>query len=158
MKFRLRTIHYILAFALMFTFLVSCDELPCPHSEGAGVNVLFFELDGITEITIDSFSVTLLNKPDDPYADEYSKGVNSIRFPLSITDDSSTVILSFKDMSADTLVFYYTQELVLISHQCGFETFFTINEVSTTTNRIKSVWVSKELVEYGNRENIKIYF
>ena len=154
----MKKLLFILAVVALAVSVNSCEELPCPYNDGAGVNALFFELDGVTEITIDSFAVTLLNNPNDPYTEDYTFGVKSIRFPLSIIDDSSSVIITFKDMVADTLVFYYSQEVKLINHQCGFDTFFTISEVSTTTNRINSVWVSKELVEYGNRENIKIYF
>ena len=72
--------------------------------------------------------------------------------------DSSIVIFEFNNADFDTLIFHYNQTLHLESHKCGFVEFFEITSIDEQTSQIDSVWVSSNLVEYGDKENIRIYF
>lgn len=138
----------------------SCDELPCEYPDGVNLVAGFFQYNEtiIEAMPLDSFSVVLLNDSIPPYEDFYKSKQKTIRFPLSILSDTSVVVLKFNDGICDTLNFYYSRSLVLINHQCGFDTFFDIDTIIHTRNKIESVWLSKSLVDYKNDENIKIYF
>lgn len=149
-------------FALLFLIILfsSCEELPCEYADGVLLNVGLFNLDGsnISQASIDSFSLFLLNKDESFYEEEFLNKVSAFSFPLSISDSTTTVILKFNNKLADTLIFKHTNSLVLVNHECGFDTFFNIDTVTTSNNLIESIWISNATVNYGSFENIKIYF
>ncbi|MGF7140643.1 DUF6452 family protein [Roseimarinus sediminis] len=144
---------------VLMMMLWSCDELPCPDSNGVNLNVGFYTFDGriLADTTIDTINYILLNPAEDHYQQELIR-VQYFSFPLSMIDDSSTMILLYKDGVSDTITFYYERLLTLESHKCGFDNFFDINDIKASNNRLDSVWIRKDLVEYGEEENIKIYF
>ena len=145
--------------ALLFILFMACDELPCEDTNGVQVNLGFYTLNGtsLSDTTIDTLTLQLYNEIDTPYTESYIK-THTLSFPLSQLVDTSTIIFMYKDSVFDTIIFHYDRSLILENHQCGFETFFEINNITTTSNRLDSVWVRKNLVEYGDEENVKIYF
>lgn len=146
--------------ALVAAFF-SCDELPCEDSDGAQANLSFFTLErgGLADTLIDSLTVIMLNDTLPPYdAYFFQSATSNISVPLSITDDSTTMIFMYKDSIADTIVFRYSRFMNLPSHECGFVTFFELEDVATSSNRLDSAWISKSTVEHGESENVKIYF
>lgn len=148
----------------LFTFIVmviySCDAPPCEDSDGVQVNIGFYHFDGkaLQDTLIDSLNITLKNDSLFLYLDGTKQKTGSVSLPLSMISDSSSFILQYDSVAYDTITFRYTQFLKLESHECGFVNFFNITGIETTTNRIDSIWIRKDLVEYGTEENIKIYF
>ena len=144
---------------LIFVVFISCEELPCEDSDGVQVNVGFYKLDGVTltDSIIDTLTLQLYNEVDTPYTEDYFKK-QAISFPLSQLADTSTIIFMYKDSVYDTLIFRYDKTLILENHKCGFANFFDITSITTSNNRLDSVWIRKNLVEYGDEENVKIYF
>ena len=145
--------------ALLFVLFMSCEELPCEDSNGVQVNLGFYQFDGrsLADTTIDTLTLQLYNEIDTPYTDFYTQ-IQTLSFPLSQIADTSTVIFMYKDSVFDTLVFHYDKTLLLENHKCGFDYFFEINKITSTSNRMDSVWIRKNLVEYGDEENVKVYF
>lgn len=139
--------------------LWSCDELPCPDSNGVNLNLGFYTFDGriLADTTIDTINVILLNHTEDMFNEKLTR-VQHFSFPLSMIADSSTIILIYKDSMSDTITFYYDKLLTLESHKCGFDNFFDINDIKASNNRLDSVWIRKDLVEYGEEENVKVYY
>ncbi|MDA3879251.1 MAG: DUF6452 family protein [Prolixibacteraceae bacterium] len=139
---------------------LSCDELPCEDPDGAQANLSFFTIErgGLSDTLIDSLTVILLNDETNPYGIFYKTVTNKISVPLSLNEDTTTMIFLYKDSIADTLIFRYSRFMNLPSHECGFVTFFEINDIATSSNRLDSAWISKSTVENGEFENVKIYF
>lgn len=138
---------------------MACDELPCEDTDGVQVNLGFYKIDGslLSDTTIDTLTLQLYNEIDSPYTESFFN-TQTLSFPLSQLADTSTIIFMYKDSVYDTLIFRYEKSLILENHKCGFETFFEISNITTTSNRLDSVWVRKNLVEYGDEENVKLYF
>lgn len=145
---------------LLMLLVISCNELPCAHYDGVKVNVGFYQSTGvaISDTSIKSFHLKLLTEIDTPYVENYLTATKKISFPLSMIEDSSTIILTFHDSVSDTLTFIYKRTLTLESHACGFDTFFEITEIKNTNNRLDSIWLRKDIIDYATEENIKIYF
>jgi hypothetical protein len=145
---------------LIIIFIYSCDTPPCEDSDGVKVNLGFYYFDGkaLKDTLINSLNIYLKNDSASHFYDGTKMKTGSVALPLSMITDSSTFIFRFDASVNDTITFRYTQYLKLVSHECGFVNFFKISGCETTTNRIDSVWIRKDLVEYGNEENIKIYF
>jgi hypothetical protein len=146
--------------SLIVLFIYSCDAPPCEDSDGVNVNIGFYKFDGkaLKDTLIDSLNIFLKNDSLTHFWDGTKIKTDSVDLPLSMLTDSSTFIFRFDSSVYDTITFRYTQYLKLVSHECGFVNFFNITSCETTTNRIDSVWIRKDLVEYGNEENVKIYF
>jgi len=148
---------------LLFLTVVSfysCDAPPCEDSDGVKANLGFYSFEGnvLQDKLIDSLCILLKNDSSTLFFDGTKLETGSIALPLSTIADSSTFIFKFGSASTDTLTFRYTQYLKLISHECGFACYFNITSYETTNNQIDSVWIRKDLIEYGDEENIKIYF
>jgi hypothetical protein len=146
--------------SLIIIFIYSCEAPPCEDTNGVKAKLGFYHFDGnaLKDTLIDSVNIYLKNDSLTHFFNGTKTKTGSISLPLSMITDSSTFIFKFGSSATDTLTFRYTQYLKLVSHQCGFVNFFTITNYKTTTNRIDSVWVRKDLVEYGTEENVKIYF
>ncbi|MCF8363354.1 MAG: hypothetical protein K9G70_12110 [Prolixibacteraceae bacterium] len=155
-----KKIFSILIWPALLVAFFSCDELPCEDEGGVQANLTFhvIERGSLSDTIIDSLTVIMLTDTLPALEFFYQSKTNNVRFPLSIHSDTTSVVFLYKDSIADTLNFYYDRVMNLPSHACGFTTFFDISEVSTSSNRIDSAWVSKNIVEYGELENVKIYF
>lgn len=158
---KLRSIYKLIIFAIFLGVLSSsCEELPCEYPDGVQLHAGFYTSTGvaISDTLIGDFNLVLLNNTDNPYSEDYPTAIESISFPFAVTEDTSTVIITFENLEKDTITFRYNRTLALKSHPCGFDTFFEITEIVNTNNQIDSIWIKKDIVEYGSEENIKIYF
>lgn len=139
--------------------IFACEELPCEDSNGITLNLGFYKRTGssLLDTTLQSFELQLLNDSSPPYSEEYARK-QFISFPLDQNADSTRVVIIYEDELSDTLTFIYSRRLALESHACGFDLFYDLSDVLSTSNRLDSVWVRKPEVEYGDYENVKIYF
>jgi len=151
---------FLFLITLIIIFIYSCDAPPCEDSNGVLLNIGFYHFNGtsLKDTLIDSLNITLKNDSATLFLNGTKKKTGNVALPLSMIADSSTFIFQFDSVAYDTLTIRYNQYLKLVSHQCGFVNFFNITSYENTTNRIDSVWIRKDLVEYGTEENIKIYF
>jgi hypothetical protein len=149
-----------LLLSLIIIFIYSCDTPPCEDSNGVKVNIGFYHFNGtsLKDTLIDSLNITLKNDSATLFLNGTKTKTGSVALPLSMNADSSSFIFQFDSISYDTITIRYSHYLKLVSHQCGFVDFFDITSYKNTTNRIDSLWIRKDLVEYGTKENIKIYF
>lgn len=111
---------------------------------------------GVKDTLVDSVSVYLHSASDVLYYQNESSKIVSL--PLSMQQDSSVFIFVFDEKVADTLVIKHSSELKLVSHECGFISFYTLTDAYTTTHRIDSVRIRKDLVNYDVQENIRLHF
>lgn len=153
-------IKYLLRIFFILLAISSCTADPCEYPDGVRTNIGFYSNDGRTlqDTLIDSLKVYLLNDSLTVFYDGKSKKINNIALPLSMISDTSSFIMEFDSGIKDTLTFVYTQYLKLVSHECGFVNCYNITNYKASNNLIDSLWIRKDLVEYGNEENIKIYF
>jgi hypothetical protein len=145
---------------IIFVFLQACDALPCEETNGIQLNAGFYTYDGtaVSDTSLNLFNLHLVTSDTSNYTDSYLTNTQKISFPLNMLADSSMMIIEFSNKKSDTLVIYYTTSVFMESHECGFVNNFEIIEISTTTHQIDSIRITKNLVEYGEKENIKIFF
>jgi len=155
-----KKIFNFLFWPALFAAFFSCDELPCEDEDGVQANLTFHTIErgGLSDTLIDSLTIILLTDTLPNQGFFYQSKTNNVKFPLSIHSDTTSVVFLYKDSIADTINFHYDRYMNLPSHACGFTTFFDISEVKTSSNKLDSAWVSKNIVEYGELENVKIYF
>lgn len=150
---------YLFYFLLLAVLSVSCDVLPCTEYDGVQLNAGFYKINNrvVEDTTIDSLIIYPLNSDTVSY-NGVTKNTGSISMSLNVDNDTTGYVLFLDSISYDTITFICARELNLESHECGFEYFFYLQEIRYTCNRIDSVWIRKDLVEYGKVENVKISF
>lgn len=150
----------IICMVLLAHLISACEELPCKYTNGVQLKAGFYVYNGISlkDTSLQNFRLELYNDDDTSYEITYDKLIQSISFPLSMLADSSVIILHFQNMKSDTMTIYYEKSLHLLSHQCGFDEFFEIRNIQTTTHQLDSVWIRNEVVDYAQNEHLKIYF
>ncbi|MCF8360326.1 MAG: hypothetical protein K9H26_16350 [Prolixibacteraceae bacterium] len=146
-------------FSVLLASFFACETPRCEY-EGVYMNCGFYYFDGseLTDTLFNSLDVFASANTDSSLLNETGSAVGAVQLPLSMIDDSSMFIFRFDSLSSDTLVFYHTKNLHLVSHECGFVHFFEISGAEYTHNNVDSLWIRKSLIEYGEEENIKIYF
>ena len=77
--------------------------------------------------------------------------------PLNDTTDYSTLIININGV-ADTVKFIYLSYPHLISKECGYSMFHTIDSVLFTKYIIDSISLIEENITTINAENIRIYY
>jgi len=157
--FRKTTVIFL--FITCFALLESCDQPPCADSDGVQLNAGFYQANGISvkDTAIKNLTTWILGQDETASLSKIMSDNYKIMYlPLSKTSDTSVFVLNFDTLGTDTLTLHYTRELKLISHECGFDFFFELSRAKTTTHVIDSVWIRKAYVEYGEQENVKIFF
>lgn len=156
----MRNIKHIVPFLLFGLFLsfVACDELSCEEEGDVVLNAgLYYINEGtVVDTTMDSISIVYATI-NDSYVDEEASA-QILSFFLSDLTDTTQIVIEYIDNVRDTVNFYYTRELFIESYTCGFINNYILTEVDNTTNKMDSIRIKKKLVEYGEDENITIYF
>jgi hypothetical protein len=155
-----RNCLFFFIIGLLLSFFSCQSPPPCEDANGVQVNLGFFYNSGtaLSDTLIDSLVVYALTDKSTLYFDGTKTKDSTIALPLSMTSDTSVYIFNFGTEGSDTLEFCYIRHPKLVSYECGFVVFDTLTGVNVTHNHIDSVWIRKDLVEYGDEENVKIYF
>ena len=114
-------------------FMTLKDELP------ADSTVASLSLYGIREGRPDSL---LYNQ--DP--------TNNFQVPLDLHHDFTRFVLQINEQT-DTLELMHTQDLYMISYDCGFGNLFTIENIGTSSGVIKSAEIKDDKVDAETKED-----
>jgi hypothetical protein len=147
---------FLLSSSLLFT---ACgDNEVCEDATANKLRIGFYIAGQETETiaSVNSLTVYALAKPDNLIYDNQNN-VSSIELPLNPLDDECAFVLSYNE-SADTLWFSYHREEHLISVECGFTLFFTIQNVDHTTHFMEALGINNAYVTNNFDEHIKVYF
>lgn len=89
----------------------------------------------------------------------YSKALRLSRvlFPLDASTGKSSFVIRINGTS-DNLEITYTSYPHLISKECGYTFYHSIESITFTKNIIDSVHISKYNITTLNEENIQIYY
>ena len=129
---------YLLFGGLLIFFLFTtnceeennCDEL----INNLMVKVNFYTIDKGKEVAI-AFDTLAVYGEEFPDSLLYgSKQISNLNLPLSKLSDTSSFVLSYGDISKDTIQFIYSRKYELASTTCGYRLQGTIISFSTTKN------------------------
>lgn len=101
-------------------------------------------------------SVTLFGINMDTLYNKTTK-LKSAEFPLFAADTACTFVLKINGIS-DTLEFNYSSYTYLVSKECGYTFFFTLDTAIHSSNNIDSISVEKKTITTFNEENMRIFY
>jgi hypothetical protein len=90
------------------------------------------------------------------------KNTNGFSIPLSQVDDSLTIYFQSDSLislpsTIDTIQLAYSRKLHFISTACGYETYYTLQRITTTHQVIDSIAISQaEVSNDVNKQHIRI--
>ncbi len=143
----------------------SCiNEEVCEDVSSLPVRIGFYMTDTLNEenpVAINN--LTIYGMGNDSLLYNNNDEVASIELPLNATEDSCAFIFQYSNaqdsiiVPNDTIWFDYQRKPNLISMDCGFVTFYEINEIDYTRNVIDSVNVDDPNISNSLDEHIKIF-
>ena len=80
----------------------------------------------------------------------------SFNFPIWGSKDTGFVFIS--DSLYDTIGFWYTRDLKLLSVECGFINVFSLDSIIATYKTFDSLFIRQAEIDANEEENIKLYF
>jgi len=150
--------HSILIVILVCFNLVldSCSAGSCFDETEAKVKATFYSMETGKALAPDSVTLFGLNMDTLKIYDKSAK-LKSAEFPLYAADTTCKFILRINGID-DTLRFSYSSYTYLISKECGYTFFFTLDTAIHSVNIIKSISITKKSITTFDEENMRIFF
>jgi predicted nucleic-acid-binding Zn-ribbon protein len=136
--------------------LFSCSTGSCFDETESQVKATFYRNDtgspqGPDSVTIYGISMDTMKIYDN------IAGLKSAEFPLYGDDTRREFVLMINGIN-DTLTFEYISYIHLLSKECGYTYFYTLDTVLFSGTVIKSVTMEKKTITTFNEENLRIYY
>lgn len=148
---------YIVGFLVLAFVCLSCNiNRPCDEQVRFPVNTGFYNIsdEEMRDTILEDITVYGIGREDSLLYDQDT--TNAINFRLSPYDDTTKIVIVYGTVH-DTLTFYYSRELRMISPECGFAFLFDIKELSNTRNFIDSVSLINPTLEEIETEHLQIF-
>jgi predicted nucleic-acid-binding Zn-ribbon protein len=136
--------------------LDSCTLKSCFDVTESKVNAGFYSK--VTGKTLSPDSLTLYGMNRDT-SKIYNKVLkpNIAQFPLFAADTSVKFIIRINGID-DTIEFRYSSYLHLISKECGYTYYYSIDTAFHSVNIIDSLSLNKKTITTLSEENMRIYY
>ena len=142
--------------ALSLLKIISCTPESCFEETMAYVKATLYQ--SSTDKNVAPASLTLYGEGvDTNKIYDNSNSTTRARIPLNPSANSCTFILVINS-NTDTLVFWYDSFAHLISKECGYTFFHTLDSLTITTNTIDTVIINNIYVTTNDAENIRLYY
>ena len=137
-------------------YVSSCTAGSCFDETESRVKGTFYNM--ATGKTLAPDSVTLYGVNMDTL-EIYDKttSLKSAELPLYAAEQGCKFVIRINGIN-DTLEFSYISYPHLLSKECGYTFFFTLDTVIHSVNIIDSISVEKKTITTFNEENLRIYY
>ena len=149
-----KTIAYLFI-AGFFLLLTSCSDIGCADATEAYVKVSFYNYD--TKLSASPDSITLYGVGNSMKIYNNQRVTPPMIMPLKNYDNETEFIIRING-TADTIRFVHSNFPHLISKECGYSMFHTIDAVYYTVNEIDSIAVTNNEVSLKNIQNVAIFY
>jgi hypothetical protein len=85
------------------------------------------------------------------------KNITRVMLPLDASKESCSLVLKINNVR-DTLTIWYSSHTHLISKECGYTYYHTIDSLHYTKNSIDSLTLKKTTITTLLEENLRIYY
>jgi hypothetical protein len=136
--------------------LNSCLEEACIEETNAYVKAGLYSYSTKNPVVPDSLTLYGINMQTYKIYDK-AKITPPLLIPLKDSADYSTLIIKINGVS-DTLKFTYWSFPHLVTKECGYSMYHTVDTVYHTSHTIDSISKIDENITTTNAENIRIYY
>jgi len=152
-----RPVPFFLALIVAYfsAIIVSCTPGACFEETNAFLKASFYLDSSKEQVAPDSISLSGLGQTDKIY--NKAAGVQPALFPLNASTGSSTFIIRINGVY-DTIEFSYSNFPHLISKECGYSVFHTLETPVFSQNNIDTILIMNRNITTINEENIRIFY
>jgi len=143
----------VLASAL---FQTSCTPGSCFEETNAFVKTTFYLSTSLKADAPDSISVYGAGR-DTSFIYYKARNISQALLPLDASKEGCSIVIRINGVN-DTISFVYSTSSHMISKECGYTFYHTIDAPSYTANIIDTVTVVKNTITTLSEENIRIYY
>jgi predicted nucleic-acid-binding Zn-ribbon protein len=137
-------------------YLNSCTAGSCFDETESRVKGTFYSM--ATGKTLSPDSVTLYGvNMDTLEIYDRTTMLKSAEFPLYAEEQGCKFVIRINGIN-DTLEFSYSSYPHLLSKECGYTFFFTLDTVIHSVNIIDSISIEKKTITTFNEENLRIFY
>ena len=138
--------------------LDSCTLKSCFDVTESKVNAGFYSKETGKAVSPDSLTLFGINMDTNKIYNKVEKPLTSVaQFPLYAADTSVKFIIRINGID-DTIEFRYSSYLHLISKECGYTYYYTIDTAFHSVNIIDSLSLNKKTITTSSEENMRIYY
>ena len=155
----MRNLYFvIILFILASTclYLNSCTAGSCFDETEARVKGTFYSMETGKALAPDSVTLYGVNMDT---LEIYDKTTNlkSAELPLYADEQVCKFVIRINGIN-DTLEFRYSSYPHLISKECGYTFFFTLDTIINSVNIVDSISIEKKTITTFNEENLRIFY
>ncbi len=136
--------------------LMSCAPEACFEETISYLKASFYSNTTKQKVTPDSLTLFGLDLQTDKIYNKAAQ-VQPALFPLNVTADTCTFVIRINGVS-DTIQFLYSSYPHLISKECGYTFYHTLDTFAYTKNTIDYIYRSSDNITTLNEENIRIFY
>jgi hypothetical protein len=152
-----RLVSFLIALiVLFFTALFdSCTPGACFEETNAFLKASFYLDSSKEQVAPDSISLSGLGQTGKIY--NKATGIQPALFPLNASTGNSTFVIRINGVY-DTIEFSYSSFPHLISKECGYSVFHTLETPVFSQNNIDTILIMNRNITTINEENIRIFY
>ena len=154
----MRSFRINILFALLTGLLLisaSCTPGSCFEETNAYLKAAFY-LESTGKLKAPD-SLTLYGIGKDTARYRKASGIQPALIPLNVSAENCVFIIRINGVN-DTISFQYTSFLHLISKECGYTYYHSLDTVYCTKNIIDTILIKNSTVTTLNEQNIFIYY
>jgi hypothetical protein len=153
--------RFILKGIIFISFIasvtVSCTQGSCFEETESYLKATFYTKINEVPKAIPPDTLSLAGLGQDSIIYNNSTGVKIALIPLNSSAESSTFIITINKV-ADTITFLYSSYPHLISKECGYTYYHSLDTVLHSDHIIKEIFKSNPTITNLNVENIRIFY
>lgn len=142
--------------ALSLLKIMSCTPESCFEETMAYVKATLYQSSTDKNAAPASFTLFGAGVDTNKIYDNSNSTMQAL-IPLNPSADSCTFVIVINS-ETDTLVFWYDSFAHLISKECGYTYFHSLDSLTLTTNAIDTVIINNIYVTTNDAENIRLYY
>jgi|WetSurMetagenome_2_1015567.scaffolds.fasta_scaffold33101_2 hypothetical protein len=147
---------FLLLTAMIIISAGSCTPQACFDETESFLKGTFYNSSAGKALAPDSVSLYGLGHASDLIYNK-STGIQPAQFPLDNSSDTSRFVIRINGTD-DTLLFTYSSYPHLISRECGFTFYHTLDTFIYTTHNIDTIIRANKNITTANEENIRISY
>lgn len=148
--------YYILLACLLVIVTHSCTPESCYEDAISQVKAGFYQTGTGANLVADTVTVHGIGL-DSTFIHKKSAKLGGFNFPLDASATSSSFAFIINGIT-DTVTFMYSSFPHLISKECGYAMFHTIESYVSTNHLIDTIIIRNRNITIPYEENIRIFF
>jgi hypothetical protein len=152
---KLRTFLAVLLTAGISALIISCAPEACFEETNSFLKASFYSYSTKKQLAPDSLTIIGLGRTSKIY--NKAEKVQPALLPLNPSAGTCAFIIRINNVT-DTIEFVYSSYPHLVSKECGYTFFHTLDSHAFTQNNIDTIFIINRNITTANEENIRLFY